>query len=228
MDQQKRHEPDYWPTPLSAGLLVELDLEEKDTNIQLLGGNVKSLSSGVVRAVSAELPESAVQKYLPDGEGSVGKRVLAHDHVCETIGTAVPDPEENGLSALVMLDIRRLVATVPEGAEDTNPPFQPLGKKVFLDFEYDETSAAPVGVESGEKYGPEESPDDEEGGSELLVPEAVEAQRKNVATVTKTGPEAEHVGPGMDVIPPIKNLDVIEYKGTDYYFAEESKITAVL
>lgn len=233
---QTRHDPTYWPKPLGAGLLVELDLYEKDTNIHLLGGNVKSLSSGNVRAVSSELPDTAVEKYLPDGEGSVGTRVLApetfldylDDHVYETIGTEVPEPEENGLSALVMVDIRRLVATVPDGAEEDQVPFQPLGKKVFLDFEYDETSAAPVGLKTGEKYGPEESPEDEDGESELVVPEAVEAQRKNVAEVTKTGPDAEHVGPGMDVIPPVKDLDVIDYKGTDYYFTEESKITAVL
>jgi hypothetical protein len=233
MDQQ-RHDPDYWITPLGAGFLVELDLNEQDTNLHLPGGSVEVLGSGIVRNISPQLPDQLHEKFLPGGVGSEGTRILAaktffsrlEDPIYEALGTTAPDNKNPDLGALAFIDYRRLEATIPEGIEDENPPFNPLGENVFLEFKYDERSGNVVGQETGTSYGPE---DDAGEADEILIPERSKAYRENTATVTKTGPDAEHVDSDDEVIPPVKDLDVLEYRDTDYYFVnQESKLKAVL
>lgn len=231
---QKRHDPDYWLTPLGAGFLVEIDLEDRDTSLHLPGGSVERLGSGIVRNISPQLPEPVQEKFLPEGTGSKGTRILApktfysrlDEDIYPALGTEAPDSKNPERGALAFVDYRRLVATIPEDVEDENPPFEPLKQKVFLEFDYDESSVDVVGLNTDQTYGPEEEPDEEDG---IVVPESSQAHRENTATVTKTGGETEHVKPGDEVIPPVKNLDVLQYRGTDYYFVDkESKLKGVL
>ena len=232
-DQTRHEAPTKWPKPMAAGLLVELDVGKRESNIVLPGGDLFNLNSGTVRATSPELPDDIAQEFLPDGAGSFGKRVIApeasltyfEDHVYERLDLTVPDTEENEYGELVLVDIRRIIATIPEDLDDMNPPFAPLGDRVFLEFDYDDTSADVVGTESGKTYGPEDGPDE---GSELVVPESAMAQQNNLATVTKAGPEAEHVSDGDRVIPPAI-CDSITYQGEEYFFVQtESDLVALL
>lgn len=218
---------------MGLGVLVELEFEDYDTTLEIPGSDIHNLNVGVVRAVSPELPEEAQERFLPEGNGGFGERLLIpeaslaylDDNVYEMVGLEKPDPDANNKGDLAFVDIRRIVAHVPEEeeAEDT-PPFQPLGQRVFLKFNYDEKSADVVGTESGQTYSPGEELED----SELVVPESEKAAHDNMATVTKCGPDADHVYPGQDVVAPAVT-DSIKFRGEEYFFVQEpSQLLAIL
>lgn len=217
---------------MGLGVLVELEFDDYGTDLEIPGGAVHNLNVGVVRAVSPEMPEQAQEKFLPDGNGSFGQRLLVpepslsyvDDHVYEAVGLEVPDPDTNRKGDLAFVDIRRIVAHVPEDGEEDNPPFQPLGERVFLEFQYDERSADVVGTESGKAYSPEEELED----SELVVPESAQAAHDNLAEVTKCGPDADHVYPGQQVVAPAVT-DSIKFQDEEYFFVQKpSELIAIL
>ena len=217
---------------MGLGVLVELEFDDYDTSLEIPGSDIHNLNVGVVRAVSPELPQEAQDRFLPDGNGGFGERLLIpeaslsylDDNVYEMVGLEVPDPEANSKGDLAFVDIRRIVANVPEDADEDDPPFQPLGKRVFLEFNYDERSADVVGTESGKTYTPDEDLEE----SELVVPESAQATHDNLATVTKCGPDADHVYPGQDVVAPAVT-DSIKFQGEEHFFVQEpSQLIAIL
>lgn len=229
--QEYHEDPVKWPKPMAAGLLVELDVGKRESELLLPGGDLFNLNSGTVRAVSPQLPEELADEFLPEDNGSFGMRVIVpepslsylEDHVYDRLGLTAPDADSNNYGELALVDIRRVIATIPDNMEDQNPPFAPLGDRVFLEFDYDDSSVDVVGTESGKTYGPEEEPE-----SELVVPESSMAQQNNLATVTKVGPEAEHVSEDDRVIPPAV-CDSVNYKDEEYFFVQsESDLIAVV
>lgn len=236
MSKTPHTNPDVWPTPLGLGILVELDFKEKDTNLEVPGGNLYNLTSGVVRAVSPHLPTDLAEEYLPEGQGSEGIRVLApessfdylDDELYETVGLTVPSQDNNYGELVFINDLSRIIAIIPDTPhEDMELPFDPLGSRVFVDFEYDERSADVVDPDSGETYSRMEEDDDKETNN-IVVPESSYAQSYRVATVEAVGPDVEHVEPGDQVIPP-ETCDSINYDDEEYFFVNsEAELVAVL
>lgn len=229
-DQSFHEDPIKWPKPMAAGLLVELNIGTRETSLHMPGGELFNLNSGTVRATSPELPDVVTDKFLPDGDGSFGARVIIpepyvtylDDHVYEALELTPPDADANDYGELVLVDQGNVTAIIPDELDDMNPPFTPLGKRVFIEYDYDDASVDVVGAESGETYGPEDDP------NELVMPESSVAQQNNLATVTKTGPEVEHVDEGDRVIPPA-TTDSVHYKDEDYFYVKnESSLIAVV
>lgn len=239
-------DPTHWPTPLGIGLLAELDFEDKNKeyNIETPGGGIYNLNTGTVRAVSPELPDDLRDLYLPDGEGSFGARVLVpesmydylEDTLYEEFGLEIPD-QDNGYGELVFInDIRRIIALMPERDEEAegDTPFKKvLGKRVFLDFDYDDRSVDVVDPSTGETHrrlkeqeGEDEEQDEDEPN--IVVPESSYAREHRLATVVDVGADVEHVEMGDKVIPPEK-CSAVPLEGEEWYFVgDESQIVGVL
>lgn len=223
MNKDIHQNPDRWPVPLGQGLLIELDIKRTESSLLVPDDGLKSTNVGTVRVVSSQLSDTYKEKFLPEGKGSLGQRVVVSegaliylsDHgknIYEELGFTKPDAKENDYGQLAMVDMRRVVGLVHDEESDESPPFEPWGSLIFLEFEYDDESVDVVGLKSGKTYGPDDDP-----ATELVVPESSRAAEENIATVTKVGPGVEAVEPGMDVIPRV-NLESITYQGEDYLF----------
>lgn len=230
MNKDIHQNPDRWPIPLGNGLLVEVDNKRSDSNILMPNQDVTNLNSGTVRVTSKTLADTYKEVFLPEGKGSLGRRIIfpkgavvyLDDHgkdIYEELGFVRPDSDENDYGQLVMLDMRRVVGLLPEdGSEgEGSPPFKPWGSLIFLEFEYDDESVNAVGLKTGKTYGPEDEPEDE-----ILVPESSRAAEENIATVTKVGDGEDQIEPGMRVIPSVR-LESITYKEVEYPFVSSSK-----
>lgn len=246
MEKTPHTDPEYWPTPLGIGLLAELDFKDKNEslNIETPGGGIFNLNTATIRAVSPELPDELQDMYLPDGEGSLGARVLApesvydylEDELYEVLGLEVPS-QDNTYGELVFInDIRRIIALMPERDEEAagETPFETvLGKRVFLDFPYDDRSVDVVDPSTGETHKrlQEQEEEAEDGADEepdIVVPESAYAQEHRLATVIDVGEDVEHVEIGDEVIPPEKCSAIPIDDEEWYYVNNESEIVGVL
>jgi co-chaperonin GroES (HSP10) len=227
MTQTRHTFPEHIPLPLSTiGALIEVDYTEIQTTLELAGGKLFNTPTAVVRAFSPEIPRQIREALLPGGDGSVGVRVLfSRDNAryllnpeYDACGIPRPEPEENGLGDLAFLNYDRIIATIKDDDSDetdmdslTTLPLQPLGARVFFEFDLDDESIADVTLDSG-----------------LIVREKDLASDNQLATVTAVGPLCEHVSVGDRVIVKRMHSGII-YEGTEYFFtSSEHEVFAVL
>jgi len=225
--EQKRHtDADCWVTPTGAHhLLVEMDFEDEaaGSNLELPAHQrLTNLSKATVRGVSPKLPDPVAEKWLPDGIGSFGKRVMVpkeapnfwDEPVYEACGLTAPQ-DNNAYGELGFVSIARIIAYLEESE---HLPFTPVGSIVFFEHDYKEGKGRFVGVESGDIYEQGEDTD------EIVTPEDSEAAKNTLGTVLGTGDKAELLSAGDRIIAP-RFADSIPYEGTTYaYVTDETEI----
>lgn len=215
----------YWPVPMRQGVLVEIDFAVFDSAIQLLNGNMRNLPTARVRVVSPFLDDEYQDTLLPEDKtpGSFGARVLIsegnliylRESEYEAAGLSFPS-EENGLGDLGIISADKIIALVPHednpvDMSNTQLLFAPLGSRVFFEYDFDDESSEDVELESG-----------------IIVPEASLAMENQLATVTAIGPDAEHVAIGDRIVAPMQSGSVT-FEGKTYPFVtNEHEIISVL
>lgn len=234
MEQVHHRDADHWPEPTGRGLLVELDFEhvvDPDSNIEMPDHKkLRTMSTATVRNVSHLLPDKTVEELLPDGPGSLGKRVLVspaqvntwEESTYEACELEPSDPEENGKGELGFLAIDRLIGKLEDSK---HLPFTPLGSMVFFEFDYKENSGRYVGTQSGEVYDRDEVGEE---SSEIVQPERSEAAKNQLATVLGVGKNADILDPGDRIIAS-RFADSITLEGEEYPFVtSEDQIRAIV
>lgn len=210
------------PLPMrGASFLVEIEYETVQSSLILLEDETQ-LNVATVRAASPLVPGPVLEVVLPDGNGSVGRKVVTGDAQFQLLTAAdyalfgLEEPtDENGLRLLGFLNLNRVVAVIPADGQAVPAaagflPFVPLGERVFLEF--DKSDVAPlfhegeVNVEAVERT---------ESG--LYVPEQALAAENNIATVIGLGAGASGVAVGDRVVAP-KQEGSVEYGGRTYYY----------
>jgi co-chaperonin GroES (HSP10) len=206
MEQVPHTDANHWPEPMGRGLLVELDFEhtvDPDSNLEMPEHKkLRTMSTATVRNVSHLLPDEVQEELLPDGEGSIGKKVLLspaqvdtlEESTYEACGLEVPDAEENGKGELGFIAVERLIGKLKDSE---HLPFTPLGSMVFFEFDYQENSNRYVGTQSGEVM---ERDEVGEETSEIVMPERSEASKNQLATVLGVGKNANLLDPGDRII----------------------------
>lgn len=233
MEQKHHTDADHWPEPTGRGLLVELDFEHQvdpDSQIELPEHKrLRTMSTATVRNVSHLLPDDVHEELLPEGPGSIGKKILVspaqvdtfEESTYEACGLEPSKPQENGLGELGFISAERLIGKL----EDSERlPFTPLGSMVFFEFDYKETSDQFVGAESGETY----DRDGEKDIDEVVVPERQEAAKNQLATVTGVGKNADLLDPGDRIIAS-RFASSITLEGEEYPFVtDEHKVRGLV
>jgi len=218
MFQTPHKDPKYWPVPLGAGVLVEIQFGKVETtSIELLNGGIRNLTTAHVRAASPKILDSIVDEILPGGNGSIGKQFIISEpnlrylqkSEYEACGFQVPDPENNELGDLAFINYERIIALM-EPSEQL--PFTPMGGRVFFEFDLDDESSKLHQV----------------GDAGLVMEEKHLAVENQLATVTGVGPRVENVEVG-DRVFVRRSAAAIIVEGERYFFANsEDEIFARL
>jgi len=229
---QKYHgidsDPSYWPVPSGLGVLVEIYFEEvtQNSSLHVPSGNVRNKSIARVRAVGPSIPDEAASLITDDQTpGAVGFDVLIpeanlrylHEEEYLACDQTVPTPE-NGFGDLAHINCPRIIGIMKNGSDRFDPSlttedlkFQPMGKRVIFEYDYDEESSELHQTDGG-----------------LYVREKDKAADNLMATVRGVGPKCEQIQVGDRII--VKRYaGRIPLEGEEYNFvSDEDELIGVM
>jgi co-chaperonin GroES (HSP10) len=238
MNQTFYENPDFWPVPRGAGVLVEILFQDVTNGSDIITptGSMRNTSAARVRAVSPAIGDLTASTITSDRTpGAVGATVVVSEpnlrylkpEEYRACGLEMPS-EDNGYGDLAHINYPRIISVMDEQTElqtfdvfvagKDEPlktveqyPYRILGKRVFFEYDYDEDSVDTHQTEGG-----------------IHVPEKALAADNLMATVIGVGHKCEQVKLGDRVV--VKRFaSQIPVDGTTYNFVgDEDEIISVL